>query len=593
MVRTMNKRLYAFLFLLILPFIVSSSQTLADEGDGRHSEAAADSDGAPPKGTPRPPAEPVSDQVYDLFEKNFGLPKKYYQDTYKDSLAKAIQGVQLPEVDADAEKMMGKIAAQLFGTLNEKQFESLKTELATERKAIEDVPETSRTVPQKQKLEVVKRLQWGLKLKKPALMAEMTPPAPRFGPFTEGFRPEDAIVEKNNAEFHDLKKKGKELTERIKTATEPEKSRLIAERDAIRTKLMNDFNETSAFNDFQNDTKRNGDPVLAQDLQLVLSNLNGKSHFYEGTDPTSGKSFRIDLGEDPAKFNKAFDEGKAELAKQGVQVRGARLSPTPVASPAVSFRPPSLGVRPPDAFPTTTPPTGTEPPKEVKEFAATMKKFGCVACHTAGKNLPEMDENGFVKDKSDATRDKLINVFLKNDAGPGGMKRAVTEIRKDEAARKSIEAWSKFRGKDLTLPTASLDPATVLPGDRPKTLTAALKDGFAKEKISPEAFAKEIADGKAPKHILNVGDVGSVKGSTVVGPFITDEWIARFNAWEKSNPDARSQPVALYCGCCEAETCPNLLPALALLRERGYSNVRAVEMNNFDTDWKDKSHPMS
>jgi rhodanese-related sulfurtransferase len=50
--------------------------------------------------------------------------------------------------------------------------------------------------------------------------------------------------------------------------------------------------------------------------------------------------------------------------------------------------------------------------------------------------------------------------------------------------------------------------------------------------------------------------------------------------------------IAIYCGCCPWERCPNVRPAFKQLRNLGYTNVRVLYIaNNFGADWVDKGYP--
>ena len=55
----------------------------------------------------------------------------------------------------------------------------------------------------------------------------------------------------------------------------------------------------------------------------------------------------------------------------------------------------------------------------------------------------------------------------------------------------------------------------------------------------------------------------------------------------------RDREIVVYCGCCPYEMCPNIKPALAALREMGFSRVKALMMpTNFATDWINHGYPI-
>ena len=53
----------------------------------------------------------------------------------------------------------------------------------------------------------------------------------------------------------------------------------------------------------------------------------------------------------------------------------------------------------------------------------------------------------------------------------------------------------------------------------------------------------------------------------------------------------RDRDIVLYCGCCPWDHCPNIRPALELLRQLGFAHVRALYVpDNFKADWIDQGY---
>ena len=51
--------------------------------------------------------------------------------------------------------------------------------------------------------------------------------------------------------------------------------------------------------------------------------------------------------------------------------------------------------------------------------------------------------------------------------------------------------------------------------------------------------------------------------------------------------------IVVYCGCCPYDMCPNIKPALAALKEMGFTHVKALVIpTNFATDWVDHGYPV-
>jgi hypothetical protein len=58
-------------------------------------------------------------------------------------------------------------------------------------------------------------------------------------------------------------------------------------------------------------------------------------------------------------------------------------------------------------------------------------------------------------------------------------------------------------------------------------------------------------------------------------------------------PLQRKTFIVLYCGCCPWNRCPNIAPAMKLLRDLGFTRVKALYLaDNFGADWADKGYPV-
>ena len=51
--------------------------------------------------------------------------------------------------------------------------------------------------------------------------------------------------------------------------------------------------------------------------------------------------------------------------------------------------------------------------------------------------------------------------------------------------------------------------------------------------------------------------------------------------------------LVVYCGCCPFDKCPNVRPALAMLKQMGFTNVKVLSIpTNFAADWVDHGYPV-
>jgi rhodanese-related sulfurtransferase len=111
---------------------------------------------------------------------------------------------------------------------------------------------------------------------------------------------------------------------------------------------------------------------------------------------------------------------------------------------------------------------------------------------------------------------------------------------------------------------------------QPKDLAAQLKDhGPAVFQVGPNVLYRS-------KHI---------PGSVFAGPGNTPQGIELLKTAAAKLP--RDREIAIYCGCCPWDRCPNIKPAAEALRAMGFTKVKAVYLpTGFKVDWIDKDLPV-
>jgi len=82
-----------------------------------------------------------------------------------------------------------------------------------------------------------------------------------------------------------------------------------------------------------------------------------------------------------------------------------------------------------------------------------------------------------------------------------------------------------------------------------------------------------------------------IPGSLFGGPAGKPEGLELLKTVVKDVP--RDTDLYIYCGCCPWEKCPNINPAIALLKKMGFDKVKAMYSGtNFKTDWIDQGFPV-
>ena len=115
----------------------------------------------------------------------------------------------------------------------------------------------------------------------------------------------------------------------------------------------------------------------------------------------------------------------------------------------------------------------------------------------------------------------------------------------------------------------------------------------ADQVIQPAALAQEItADSTQHLLVLNIGPVDDIKGAVNIGPVEKKKNLRALKRFLKKQP--KDKEIVFYCGCCEMETCPNILPAFEILDKMGFTNFKILNIEkNLDQDWISKGYPMA
>jgi hypothetical protein len=120
------------------------------------------------------------------------------------------------------------------------------------------------------------------------------------------------------------------------------------------------------------------------------------------------------------------------------------------------------------------------------------------------------------------------------------------------------------------------------------------KDNWTqKDLIEPSALAAIISNPKAnqPK-IFNIGVVDNIRGAINMGGVSEKENLQKLNNALSKLP--KSTFLVVYCGCCPFERCPNIRPAVNLIKTMGFTNGRLLNLpTNLKQNWVDKGFPLA
>ena len=114
----------------------------------------------------------------------------------------------------------------------------------------------------------------------------------------------------------------------------------------------------------------------------------------------------------------------------------------------------------------------------------------------------------------------------------------------------------------------------------------------SKDLLAPAALASMISNAKGQKPVIyNIGPLANIKGAVNIGSTNSKAAMDKFGKALENVP--KDKMVVIYCGCCPFRNCPNIRPAFKLLKERGYTNPKLLNLSqNLKVDWTDYGYPM-
>jgi thiosulfate/3-mercaptopyruvate sulfurtransferase len=113
-----------------------------------------------------------------------------------------------------------------------------------------------------------------------------------------------------------------------------------------------------------------------------------------------------------------------------------------------------------------------------------------------------------------------------------------------------------------------------------------------KQLVEPADLANTLRSGKDLPVIISVGPGAIIPGSLENGMASSKEGMEKLKAQLKNVK--KDEKIIIYCGCCPFEHCPNVRPAITLLKELKFTNYYLLDLpHNIKTDWIDKNYPVS
>jgi len=114
----------------------------------------------------------------------------------------------------------------------------------------------------------------------------------------------------------------------------------------------------------------------------------------------------------------------------------------------------------------------------------------------------------------------------------------------------------------------------------------------SRQLIEPSELAQVLQSGKDLPVIISVGPGATIPHSIDIRMVKEQENLKKFKKELSTVP--KETKIVIYCGCCPFDHCPNVRPAIAVLKDMKFTTYRLLNLpNNIKADWIDKGYPVS
>ena len=110
--------------------------------------------------------------------------------------------------------------------------------------------------------------------------------------------------------------------------------------------------------------------------------------------------------------------------------------------------------------------------------------------------------------------------------------------------------------------------------------------------IEPSTLVQMLQNENSLPVIFNVGLGAVIPHSIDIGVASKKENLEKFKRELSRLP--KDTKIVIYCGCCPFEHCPNVRPAIDILKEMKFTNYQLLNLpTNIRTDWINKGYPVN
>ncbi|MDQ6902421.1 MAG: rhodanese-like domain-containing protein [Bacteroidota bacterium] len=112
----------------------------------------------------------------------------------------------------------------------------------------------------------------------------------------------------------------------------------------------------------------------------------------------------------------------------------------------------------------------------------------------------------------------------------------------------------------------------------------------SKDLTAPSDLAATLKSNKDVPIMFSIGPGAIIPNSIDIGMVKDEKNMDKFRGQISKLP--KTTNILIYCGCCPYEHCPNVRPAIALLKSMKFTNYHLLDLpHNIKTDWIAKGYP--
>ena len=108
--------------------------------------------------------------------------------------------------------------------------------------------------------------------------------------------------------------------------------------------------------------------------------------------------------------------------------------------------------------------------------------------------------------------------------------------------------------------------------------------------LEPSDLSATIKSNKNVPVIFSIGPGAIIPHSKDIGMIKETENMQKFK--DQLSTLAKDTQIVIYCGCCPFEHCPNVRPAIQLMKDLNFTNYKLLNLpHNIKIDWINKGFP--